>query len=84
MKFFVTLLCFLTIGFSCRKALEKPTWDVNLLSPLVNTTLTLNDLLPIVSNNTKIQFVNLQYGDVEEELKIFNKNNDTNIIMFNK
>lgn len=46
MKFFVALLCFLTIGFSCRKALEKPTWDVNLLSPLVNTTLTLNDLLP--------------------------------------
>ncbi|MGE0562508.1 MAG: hypothetical protein AB7O47_11885 [Flavobacteriales bacterium] len=46
MKFLIILICFLTISFSCRKALEKPTWDVNLLSPLLNTKLTLNDLLP--------------------------------------
>jgi hypothetical protein len=46
--------------------------------------LTLNDLLPIVSNNTKIQFVNLQYGDVEDEIKVFNKNNNTNIINYSE
>ncbi len=32
--------------FSCRKDFERPNWDVDLLAPLIKTTLTLNDLLP--------------------------------------
>lgn len=46
MKFFVALVVVITLSFSCRKAMEKPSWDVDILSPLVKTTLTLNDLLP--------------------------------------
>jgi hypothetical protein len=32
--------------FSCRKDFKRPNWDVDLLAPLVKTTLTLSDLLP--------------------------------------
>jgi len=32
--------------FSCRKDIERPNWDVDLLAPLVKTTLSLEDLLP--------------------------------------
>jgi hypothetical protein len=32
--------------FSCRKDFERPNWDVDLLAPLVKSTLTLDDLLP--------------------------------------
>lgn len=46
MKNLLVILMLLTISFSCRKALEKPSWDVEILSPLVNTTLNLNDLIP--------------------------------------
>jgi hypothetical protein len=31
--------------FSCRKDFERPDWDVDLLAPLIRTTLSLNDLL---------------------------------------
>ncbi len=46
MRFLLTLLVVLTLGISCRKAIEKPDWDVSVLAPLLNTTLTLNNLLP--------------------------------------
>ena len=46
MRFLFAILVVLVVSFSCRKAMEKPNWDVDVLSPLVNTTLTLNDLLP--------------------------------------
>lgn len=45
MRFLLVILIILTFSFSCRKAMEKPSWDVDVLSPLVNSTLTLNDLL---------------------------------------
>lgn len=32
--------------FSCRKDFERPNWDVELLSPLIKTSLTLDNLLP--------------------------------------
>ena len=32
--------------FSCRKDFERPNWDVDLLAPLIKTTLNLQDLLP--------------------------------------
>ena len=44
-KIAVVLLVIFTF-FSCRKDFEKPNWDVDLLAPLIKTTLTLNDLLP--------------------------------------
>jgi len=42
------------VFFSCRKETEKPTWDVDLLAPLLKTTLSLEDLLvdSIVQSNT--------------------------------
>lgn len=47
--------------FSCRKDFERPNWDVNLLAPLIKTTLTLEDLLPdsIIQTNpdTSIKLV---------------------------
>jgi hypothetical protein len=32
--------------FSCRKGLEKPSWDTELLAPIVNASLNINNLLP--------------------------------------
>ncbi|MDF1672499.1 MAG: hypothetical protein P1U41_03285 [Vicingaceae bacterium] len=32
--------------FSCRKDFERPNWDVDLLAPLITTTLNLEDILP--------------------------------------
>ena len=32
--------------FSCRKGLEKPNWDVDLVAPVFKTTLTLGDIIP--------------------------------------
>lgn len=47
--------------FSCRKDFERPNWDVDLLAPLIKTTLTLEDLLPdsIIQTNpdTSIKLV---------------------------
>ena len=47
--------------FSCRKDLERPNWDVDLLAPLIKTTLSLEDLLPdsIIQTNpdTSIKLV---------------------------
>lgn len=42
------LLAAVIIGAApaCRKVSEKPTWDIDLLAPLVRTTFTLRDLLP--------------------------------------
>ena len=31
---------------SCRKSLEKPSWDVEMVAPVIRTTLTLGDILP--------------------------------------
>jgi len=33
------------VSFSCKKNFDTPSWDVDALAPLVNTTLSLNDLL---------------------------------------
>ena len=46
MKFKLKLLLIVSLLiFSCKKILETPHWDVELLAPVVNTTLTINDLL---------------------------------------
>jgi hypothetical protein len=37
--------CLLAFFISCRKEL-KPSWDVNILAPLVKTTLTINNIIP--------------------------------------
>jgi len=39
-------LLFITLIFSCKKDFERPNWDVDLLAPLVKSTLTINDLIP--------------------------------------
>ena len=45
-KKILTISLILFTFFSCRKDFERPNWDVDLLSPLIKTTLTLEDLIP--------------------------------------
>ena len=42
---FIALFIIGTLTFSCKKILDKPTWDTELLAPVIKTTLTLNNLL---------------------------------------
>jgi len=42
----ISFLVILLLFFSCRKDFERPNWDVDLLAPLVKTSLTLDNLLP--------------------------------------
>ncbi|MCE9537744.1 MAG: hypothetical protein K8R85_00785, partial [Bacteroidetes bacterium] len=41
----ISLLFFVLI-FSCRKELEKPFWNTEVLAPLINASLNINNLLP--------------------------------------
>ena len=46
-KFKIFLVCLGLISlYSCRKDFERPNWDVDLLAPLVKTTLSLDHILP--------------------------------------
>ncbi len=45
-KDILALLAIVFVLFSCRKDFERPNWDVDLLSPLIKTSLNLSDLLP--------------------------------------
>lgn len=43
----ITFICFaFLVVFSCKKDLNKPQWDMDIIAPLVKTSLTVNDLLP--------------------------------------
>ncbi|MCO6499712.1 MAG: hypothetical protein J5I47_04940 [Vicingus serpentipes] len=44
-KIFI-FFAFVVAFFSCRKDFERPNWDVDLLTPLIKTSLTLDHLLP--------------------------------------
>lgn len=61
MRFFLTTILLLTIALSCRKAIDKPTWDVDIIAPLVNTSLNINQLLPadvlIVNGDSSLKIV---------------------------
>lgn len=77
MRYPLAILIILTFSFSCRKAMEKPSWDVDILSPLVKTTLTLNDLLADsilqVNSDTSLKIVystNIFTIDVDSLFKI--------------
>ncbi len=43
---FISLLSLFVLLFSCRKGMEKPSWDTQDLAPLVKTSLNINNLLP--------------------------------------
>jgi hypothetical protein len=43
LKLFIVIIT--TLFFSCKKNFDAPSWDVDVLAPLVNTSLSLNDLL---------------------------------------
>jgi hypothetical protein len=46
-KTFLLLFTLITIlFFSCRKEFEKPSWDTEILAPLVNASLDINNILP--------------------------------------
>lgn len=61
MRFFVAVFIVFTLVISCRKAIDKPTWDVDVIAPLVNTSLNINQLLPadvlIVNGDTSLKIV---------------------------
>ncbi len=42
----LTLSAIVLFVFSCRKDLDKPSWDTEILAPLVNSSLGINNLLP--------------------------------------
>lgn len=46
MRFFLAVFIVFALAISCRKAMDKPTWDVDVIAPLVNTSLNINQLLP--------------------------------------
>lgn len=48
MKRVLIFICFLAfiLFFSCRKEMEKPFWETDVLAPLINATLDINNLLP--------------------------------------
>ena len=63
--------------FACRKDFEKPSWDVDILAPLIKTSLTLDDLLADsviqVNPDTSIKLVyqsNIFDVDMDSLLKI--------------
>lgn len=40
------IVLFLLTFFSCRKGTEKPSWDTEVLAPLINSTFDINNILP--------------------------------------
>lgn len=45
-KYFFIVCCLLAFGiFSCRKEMNRPSWDVDAFTPLINSTLSINNLL---------------------------------------
>ena len=38
--------CLFAFVISCRKENKKPSWDVDVIAPLVKSTLTINNLIP--------------------------------------
>jgi len=42
----ILFCCCVVFFYSCRKELEKPSWDTQLLAPLVNASLSINNILP--------------------------------------
>lgn len=50
--------------FACKHDLEKPTWDVDMIAPLMHTNLTINDLIPdsnLLINEDEQGFISLVY-----------------------
>lgn len=46
-KLLLAIVLLLTVTYvACRKDMEKPSWDTELLAPLVNATLDINNILP--------------------------------------
>jgi len=56
----VTTLLF----FACKHELEKPTWDVDMIAPLVHTKMNINDLLTdsnLIINEDDEGFISLVF-----------------------
>ena len=45
MKKTLLILLTITLIFSCKHELEKPTWDIDLLAPLLHSQMGINDIL---------------------------------------
>jgi hypothetical protein len=63
----VLFLAFVFLAFlSCRKEFEKPSWDTNVLAPLVNASMNINNILPdsILQANADSSMKILFEGDI--------------------
>lgn len=45
-KRLITIALFSVVLISCRKDMEKPSWDTQILAPLINSSLGINNILP--------------------------------------
>lgn len=56
----------LILFFSCRKEMERPFWDTELLAPLVNASLSINNILPdsILQSNADSSMKIVYEGDI--------------------
>lgn len=65
-----TVLSFLVMGFtlfySCRKEMERPYWDTEILAPLINTSLNIDNLLPdsVLQTNADSSMKIVYEGDI--------------------
>ncbi len=59
----------ITLFFSCRKEFDKPSWDTEVLAPLIDATLDINDILPD----------SILQANADSSLKIV-YNNDFNVL----
>ncbi|MDF2436425.1 MAG: hypothetical protein K0Q95_801 [Bacteroidota bacterium] len=65
-KTVLILACMLLAFIACRKEFEKPSWDTNVLAPLVSASMNINNILPdsILQENADSSMKILFEGDI--------------------
>lgn len=67
----LTVTCLLLLIFGCRKESDRARWDIDLLAPLAETTLTISDLLPdSITQTDSDNNIVIEYESVLFELGI--------------
>lgn len=65
-KSLLILGCSLFLAAACRKEMEKPSWDTDILAPIVNASLNINNILPdsILQSNADSSMKIVYEGDI--------------------
>jgi hypothetical protein len=65
-KIFILSACLLLALVACRKELEKPSWDTDILAPFVNASMNINNILPdsILQSNADSSMKIVYEGDI--------------------